>query len=163
VLGALLTLAVLGLGSAAGSRPATLVAAHRGGAALWAENSLLAFRNAIALGVDAIEFDLHMTADGEIVVLHDPTLERTTPGSGFLRDLRLAELAPLRLKGPDGTVTSERIPTFAQVLDLVVERPTSVELLPEIQVDGSLQRYAGIEEKVRALLPRARSMFLVGR
>jgi glycerophosphoryl diester phosphodiesterase len=113
--------------------------------------------------VDAIEFDLHMTADGEIVVLHDPTLERTTPGSGFLRDLRLAELAPLRLKGPDGTVTSERIPTFAQVLDLVVERPTSVELLPEIQVDGSLQRYAGIEEKVRALLPRARSMFLVGR
>jgi glycerophosphoryl diester phosphodiesterase len=189
VLGALLALAALGLGSAAGSRPATLVAAHRGGAALWPENSLLAFRNAIALGVDAIELDLHMTADGEVVVLHDPTLERTTTGSGSLRDLRLADLAPLRLKGPDGAVTSERIPTFAQVLDLVVERPTPVELLPEIKVDANLQRYAGIEEKVLALLwsrrlleratvqafqaeairrlrelqPRARAMFLVGR
>ena len=140
VLGALLALAALGLGSAAGSRPATLVAAHRGGAALWPENSLLAFRNAIALGVDAIELDLHMTADGEVVVLHDPTLERTTTGSGSLRDLRLADLAPLRLKGPDGAVTSERIPTFAQVLDLVVERPTPVELLPEIKVDANLQR-----------------------
>ena len=52
---------------------ATLVAAHRGGAALWPENSLLAFRQALALGVDALELDLHMTADGEIVVLHDPT------------------------------------------------------------------------------------------
>jgi len=97
VLGALLALTALGLGSAAGSRPATLVAAHRGGAALWPENSLLAFRSAIALGVDAIELDLHMTADGEVVVLHDATLERTTTGSGTLRDLRLAALAPLRL------------------------------------------------------------------
>ena len=71
-------LVLVALESPAGSGPATLIAAHRGGAALWPENSLLAFREALALGVDALEFDLHMTADGEVVVLHDPTLDRTS-------------------------------------------------------------------------------------
>ena len=62
------------------SRP--LVVAHRGGAALWAENSITAFRGAIGLGVDLIEFDVHPTRDGKIVVIHDPTLGRTTTGTG---------------------------------------------------------------------------------
>jgi glycerophosphoryl diester phosphodiesterase len=135
--------------------PATLVAAHRGGAALWPENSLLAFRESLALGVDALELDLHMTADGEIVVLHDPTLERTTTARGRVRDLKLAELAGVRLKTRDGAVTDERIPTFAQVLDLAAL--VSIELLPEIKVDAHRQRYDGIEEKVLALV-RARGL-----
>jgi glycerophosphoryl diester phosphodiesterase len=135
--------------------PATRVAAHRGGAGLWPENSLLAFRQALALGVDALEFDLHMTADGEVVVLHDPTLERTTTGAGRVRDLKLADLAGARLKARDGTVTDELIPTFAQVLDLASKG--SAELLPEIKVDANRQRYDGIEEKVLALV-RARGL-----
>jgi glycerophosphoryl diester phosphodiesterase len=135
--------------------PATLVAAHRGGAALWPENSLLAFRESLALGVDALELDLHMTADGEIVVLHDPTLERTTTARGGVRDLKLVELAGVRLKARDGAVTDERIPTFAQVLDLAAL--ASVELLPEIKVDANRQRYDGIEETVLALV-RARGL-----
>jgi len=135
--------------------PATLVAAHRGGAALWPENSLLAFRSALALGVDALELDLHLTADGEVVVLHDPSLDRTSTGTGAVRDLKLADLAALRLKTRDGAVTAERVPTFAQVLDLVA--PTSAELLPEIKVDTNRQRYSGIEEKVLALI-RARGL-----
>jgi glycerophosphoryl diester phosphodiesterase len=185
--GALLALTALALGSPVGSEPPALVAAHRGGAALWAENSLLAFRNAIALGVDALEFDLHMTADGEIVVLHDPTLERTTTGRGAVRDLKWADLAAVKLRGPDGTAGEERIATFAAVLDLAAS--TGVELMPEIKVDANRQRYDGIEEKVLALLrsrglleratvqafqpetigrlrqlePRARTMFLMGR
>ena len=149
----LLSLAVAAAPMAGG--PATLVAAHRGGAALWPENSLLAFRQALALGVDALEFDLHMTSDGELVVLHDPTLDRTTTGTGPVRDLKLAELAVMRLKTREGAVTAERVPTFAQVLDLVA--PTSVELLPEIKVDTNRQRYDRIEEKVLALI-RARGL-----
>ncbi|PYN46254.1 MAG: hypothetical protein DME00_19615 [Candidatus Rokuibacteriota bacterium] len=137
------------------ARPATLVAAHRGGAALWPENSLLAFRSALALGVDALEPDLHLTADGEVVVLHDPSLDRTSTGTGAVRDLKLAELAAMRLKTREGAVTAERVPTFAQVLDLVA--PTSVELLPEIKVDTNRQRYDRIEEKVLALI-RARGL-----
>jgi glycerophosphoryl diester phosphodiesterase len=53
--------------------PRMLVAAHRGGAGLWPENSLLAFENALKLGVDGLECDVHLTRDGEVVVLHDPT------------------------------------------------------------------------------------------
>lgn len=64
------------LASAAGGPP--LVAAHRGGAQLWPENSLLAFRNALALGVDFLETDVHVTADGEVVILHDPTAWRSS-------------------------------------------------------------------------------------
>ena len=180
-------LAFSALAPTAGSGPATLVAAHRGGAALWPENSLLAFRQALALGVDALEFDLHMTADGEVVVLHDPTLDRTSTAKGPVRELSLADLAPVRLKARDGTVTDERVSTFAQVLDLAAS--TSVELVPEIKIDATGQRYDGIEEKVLALLrsrgllaratvqafqretirrlrelePKARTMFLVTR
>jgi glycerophosphoryl diester phosphodiesterase len=184
---ALLGLTVLGLGSPAESEPPALIAAHRGGAALWPENSLDAFRRAIALGVDALEFDVHMTGDGEIVVLHDPTLERTTSGRGAVRDLKWVDLAAVKLRRPDGTVGEEPIATLAAVLDLVA--PATVELMPEIKVDANRQRYDGIEEKVLALLrsrglleratvqafqpetirrlrrlePRMRTMFLVGR
>jgi len=155
---AVLASLLLSLAAAATSMagdPAILVAAHRGGAALWPENSLLAFRGSLALGVDALELDLHMTADGEIVVLHDPTLERTTTARGRVRDLKLADLAGVRLKTRDGAVTDERIPTFAQVLDLAAL--VSVELLPEIKIDANRQRYDGIEEKVLVLV-RARGL-----
>jgi len=152
VAGALLV-AFATLAPAAG--PVILVAAHRGGAALWPENSLLAFRSALALGVDALELDLHLTADGEVVVLHDPTLDRTSTRSGHVRDLKLADLASVRLTTREGALTSERVPTFAQVLDLAA--PTSAEVLPEIKVDANRQRYDGIEEKVLALI-RARGL-----
>jgi len=144
-------LLALSLSMAAAAGPATRVAAHRGGAALWPENSLMAFRSALALGVDALELDLHLTADGEVVVIHDPTLERTSTGSGAIRDLALADLAATtRLKTRDGATTAERVPTFAQVLDLAA--PSAIELLPEIKVDGNRRRYDGIEEKVLALV-----------
>jgi glycerophosphoryl diester phosphodiesterase len=155
VLVAVLLLALSVLAPGAGSGPATLVAAHRGGAGLWPENSLLAFRSAIALGVDFLELDLHLTSDGEVIVLHDPTLERTTTGKGAVGDLKLADLAPVRLRTRDGAVTGEPVPTFAALLDLAA--PASVGLLPEIKVDAKKQRYPGIEEKVLGLL-RARGL-----
>jgi glycerophosphoryl diester phosphodiesterase len=67
-------LGVLGLVATAPAGSSWLVAAHRGGAALWPENSPMAFRSAVALGVDVLEFDVHLTADGEPVVIHDATL-----------------------------------------------------------------------------------------
>ncbi|MBI1847231.1 MAG: glycerophosphodiester phosphodiesterase [Candidatus Rokubacteria bacterium] len=132
-----------------------LVAAHRGGAALWPENSLVAFRNALALGVDALEFDLHLDADGEVVVIHDAGLARTTTGTGPVRALTRAERDGLRLKARDGAITAERIPTFAQVLDLAA--PLRAEIVPEIKVGAGGLRYEGIEEKVLALI-RARRL-----
>lgn len=146
-------LAALGLAlmAAAGAAPAPgrpAVAAHRGGALLWPENSLLAFRNALDLGVEYVETDVHLTADGEVVVMHDPTLERTSTGLGALRERTLADLAPVRLKGGDGAVTGEPVPTLARLLDLLA--PSRAGLLLEIKVDDRGRRYPGIEEKVLA-------------
>jgi glycerophosphoryl diester phosphodiesterase len=132
-----------------------LIAAHRGGALLWPENSLLAFRNALALGVDLLETDVHLTADGEVVVLHDPTLERTTTGRGPVREATLAELAAHRLRTREGTPTDEPIPTLAGLLDLL--GPARAELLLEIKAGPGGQRYPGIEEKILGLV-RARGL-----
>ena len=73
-------------------RPGPWVIAHRGGSGLWPENTLLALERAAALGVDALEMDLRMTADGVIVLMHDETVDRTTNGSGQVRRMRFAQL-----------------------------------------------------------------------
>jgi glycerophosphoryl diester phosphodiesterase len=116
---------------------------------------MTAFRGALALGVDFVETDVHLTGDGEVIVLHDPTLERTSTGKGRVSDLRLADLGPVRLRARDGTVTGDAIPTLAQLLDLLA--PSRAQLLLEIKVGAERQRYPGIEEKVLALV-RARGL-----
>jgi glycerophosphoryl diester phosphodiesterase len=72
-----------------------IVIAHRGSAVLWPENTLLAFRQALDLGADILELDLRTTSDGEIVVLHDETVDRTTDGSGRVREMTYEELRRL--------------------------------------------------------------------
>ena len=146
-------LGVLGLVATGVAGSAGLVAAHRGGAALWPENSLMAFRGAVALGVDALEFDVHLTADGEAVVIHDATLERTTTGHGAVADTTLAQLRTLRLRGRDGEVTQESVPTLAEVLDTAAP---PLQVLPEIKTASGGRRYPGVEEKVLALLAARR-------
>jgi glycerophosphoryl diester phosphodiesterase len=134
-------------GGAVGVRPA--VAAHRGGAALWPENSLTAFRGALGLGVELVELDVHQTRDGEVVVLHDATLERTTTGRGAVRDHGWAELAAVTVRGTAG----EPVPRLAEVLALV--RPAPVGLLLEIKTGPGGEGYPGIEERVLALVEAA--------
>ena len=131
---------------------ATLYAAHRGGALLWPENSLLAFRSAMALGADYIEFDVHLSKDGEVVVIHDPTLDRTTTGSGPVREKALAELRALRLRDRNARVTEERLPTLDEVVEAAAR--SQRRMLLEIKVDERGRRYPGIEEKVLAVLDR---------
>jgi glycerophosphoryl diester phosphodiesterase len=143
VMGALAVLAVTGSGDAGARR--TLIAAHRGGARLWPENSLMAFRRALALGVDLLELDVHLTRDGEVVVLHDPTLDRTTTGQGAVGDLTAAELERVTVRG-----TSEAPPRLQDVLALV--RPTRAGLLVEIKVGIAGRAYPGIEGRVLELL-----------
>jgi len=80
-------------GPATPARP--LVIAHRGGAGLWPENTLHAFERAAELGADVLELDVRSSADGEMVVVHDATLERTTDGAGRVADKTVAELKRL--------------------------------------------------------------------
>ena len=87
--------------------------AHRGASAIHPENTLRAFRHALAIGVDGIELDVHATADGIPVVIHDRAVERTTDGAGYVDEMPLARLATF--DAGDG----ERVPTLADVLALV--------------------------------------------
>ncbi len=133
---------------------APLFAAHRGGAGLWPENSLLAFRNALALGADYLEMDVHLSRDGEVIVMHDPVLDRTSTGRGPVRERTAAELAAVRLKDRSGGVTEEPVPTLEQVVALAAAARR--QMLIEIKTDEQRRRYPGIEEKVLAILDRHR-------
>ncbi len=95
---------------------------HRGAAALFPENTLASFAKAEELGCNQIELDLHLTKDGQIVVIHDAQVDRTTNGTGRINDLTLAQLK--ELDAGDG----HTIPTFTEALD-----HTTVSLQVEIK------------------------------
>jgi glycerophosphoryl diester phosphodiesterase len=100
--------------------PRPLVIAHRGAARRAPENTLTAFRLAAELGADAIELDARLTADGEVVALHDRLLDRTTNGSGPVSERTCQELQALDAGAKFGLpFAGERIPTLDQVLEAV--------------------------------------------
>lgn len=88
--------------------------AHRGAPAVEAENTLPAFEAAVRAGADAVELDVRLSADGVVVVMHDPLVDRTTDGSGLVRDLTLAQLGALRIITTDGSAT--KVPTLEETL-----------------------------------------------
>jgi len=89
------------------------VVAHRGAPERIAENTLASFHAAVALGADAVELDVRVSADGEPVVFHDASFERMTGRSGLRADTTLAQLRGLRVD------TSHAIPTLVEALDLL--------------------------------------------
>ena len=113
-----------------------LIYAHRGASAIHPENTLRAFRHALAVGVDGIELDVHATADGIPVVIHDRDIGRTTDGVGYVDEIPLARLQTF--DAGDG----ERVPTLAEVLALVGD---AVQL--DIEIKG-----LGIERAVLEVL-----------
>ncbi|HUW56283.1 MAG TPA: glycerophosphodiester phosphodiesterase family protein, partial [Planctomycetota bacterium] len=76
-----------------------IVVGHRGWSQKYPENTLASFRGALDLGVDAIELDVHVTADDHVVVIHDEDVERTTDGKGPVREMTLAEVKTLDAGG----------------------------------------------------------------
>ena len=131
----------------------TRYVAHRGGAARWPENSLSAFRHAIADGAWILECDVHLTADGEVAVIHDPTLDRTTSARGPVGGCTAGDLEQARLRGPDGALTDDCVPTLREVLALAA--PAGVALLVEIKTPGPAVRYERRAGRVVAI-PGAR-------
>jgi glycerophosphoryl diester phosphodiesterase len=127
-----------------------LIVGHRGARNLWPENSLEGFHRALALGVDGVELDVHLSRDGELVVIHDPTLERTTEGRGAVSDRTAAELAAMRLRD----AAHEGVPRLDAVLD--VFQKSSVELHLEIKTDAAGRPYAGLERRLLETIDRRR-------
>ena len=107
--------------------------AHRGGIVPgYPENTLAAFRQAVKHGAEVIEVDLRGTKDGEVVIMHDETLDRTTNGKGKVTDYTLAELKKLDAGG------GERIPTYEEALQFVAG--TGVKLLLDIKESPVLDK-----------------------
>jgi glycerophosphoryl diester phosphodiesterase len=120
---------------------APLVGGHRGNPAEQPENTLASFRSAIELGVDMIECDVHLSGDGELVVIHDHTLERTTNGQGMVFQHTLAELREL------DAGRGERVPVLAEVCELARGRVGICIEVKQIPIP-----YPGLEEKLVAQL-----------
>ena len=131
------------------------VFAHRGGAALRPENTILAFDHGMSLGADGLEFDVHLSRDGVVVVHHDTTLERTTNGQGPLAALTADELARLDagfhfdgFRGAAGGVPAlkdvlRRYPAALFIIELKVNDPVLAhKTIDEVRAAGALDRVA---------------------
>jgi glycerophosphoryl diester phosphodiesterase len=92
------------------------VVAHRGARLAEPENTLRAFLLALVQGADALETDLRFTADDQLILFHDPTLERMTEGRGLVRDHTLAQVKELHTRHPAGHLTDDRVPTLAELI-----------------------------------------------
>jgi glycerophosphoryl diester phosphodiesterase len=130
-----------------GEEATTQITGHRGARGLWPENSLEGFGRVGALGVDAVEFDVHRTDAGELVVLHDPWLERTTDGSGPVRALTPERRRQLRLAS-----SAEMIPTLAEVLDVLAGEAAALHV--ELKNDETGAPYPGLVADVLAEIDR---------
>ncbi len=124
----------------------TMIASHRGGALQWPENSPTSFANTAKLAVDQVEFDIHPTADGEVVVMHDSTLDRTSNGTGPIAKCSLAELKALTLTGTDG----EAMLTLAELCAIFA--PTAITLRMEVKYDTNRRPYPGLLAKALTVL-----------
>jgi glycerophosphoryl diester phosphodiesterase len=118
-----------------------LLGGHRGNPAEHPENTMRSFRSAIAAGCDLIECDVHLSSDGRLVVIHDHTLERTTNGSGMVKDHSAADLR--KLDAGDG----EKIPLLQEVVELALGKVGLV-----IETKQLPHLYPGLEEKLVNML-----------
>ncbi len=143
--------------------PGPHVLAHQGGDHLWPGNTMLAFENARALGVDVLELDVHLSADAEVVVIHDATVDRTSDGSGPVSGFTLAELRSLdfghrwRPRGGSEIDFPYRgqglvIPTLREVLEAFPDTAVNVELKADdtrlVAITCDLIRELGRERSV---------------
>jgi glycerophosphoryl diester phosphodiesterase len=124
----------------------TQIFAHRGYSASFAENTMGAFFEADKAGADGLELDVQLTKDGELVVIHDEKVDRTTSGSGFVKDFLYKDLRKLNanFKG----VKKEPIPSLVEVLEWLKTN----KLLCNIELKNGLIPYEGIEQKVIQLI-----------
>lgn len=107
------------------------IIAHRGGAGIGCENTLTCIEKGLSCSrADMVEIDVHLTKDGEVVVCHDPDVDRMTDGRGMIEDMTLQEIKSLHVKDRDGKTTPDQIPTLREVLTFIGSR---AEILLEIK------------------------------
>lgn len=124
----------------------TSILGHRGAMGERPENTEISFKKALADGADGVEFDVHLTADGIPVVIHDEKVDRTTGGSGSVRNMSLAEIK--RLDAGNEEYRNQEILTLEETLNLVGEESKLIN----IELKQGPIFYQGLEEKVLTLV-----------
>lgn len=126
------------------------VIGHRGARFEAPENTLEAFRHALALGLTSVEFDVHTTADGELVVIHDATVDRTTDGSGAVNKLKLSEIKELDASSIHCLWPAPvRVPTLREVLETLRD-------MPRMEIEIKSDTPAHVEHVVRGVIEHIR-------
>ncbi len=113
----------------------TLNIAHRGFSGMYPENTMEAFKKAVEIGSDGIETDLHITKDGVIVICHDETIDRTTDGSGFIKDYTYRELTEFNAGH------GEKIPSLDELMDYMKDK----NLLLNLELKNDVIPYENLE------------------
>lgn len=127
------------------------VYAHRGSSGTHPENTLPAFSEAVRVGADGIELDVHLSKDDQLVVMHDENVDRTTNGKGLIREKTLTELKKLNAGSWfSKEFPATKVPTLKEVLALLLQKNYRGTLIIEIKTDK--YEYEGIEAKVSALM-----------
>jgi glycerophosphoryl diester phosphodiesterase len=133
-----------------------LVIAHRGDSAHRPENTLASFASALELGAEIVELDVQLTRDGQMVVIHDPTLERTTSGRGRVLDLTVAEVRAVSAGYPElfgDRYAGERVPTLVEALAFLRGRARVLIELKSESITGDLE--GGLEAHAIAEVRKA--------
>lgn len=126
----------------------TKIIAHRGASGYAPENTMEAFKLAVEMKADGIETDVHLTKDGEVVIMHDEKIDRTTDGTGYLKDYTYAELMKFNANNHMEQYEFCKIPKLADLLALVKESG----ILLNIELKTDFIAYPQIEEKVLKLV-----------
>ena len=123
--------------------------AHRGFSGKYPENTLLAFQKAIEAGADGAELDVQLTKDGEVVIIHDETIDRTTDGKGYVVDYTYDELSKFDASYIyRGQMGFNKIPTLREYFELVKD----LDFITNVELKTGINEYLGIEEKVYDLI-----------
>lgn len=125
----------------------SIILGHRGASGYAPENTLEAFRLAMDMGADGFELDVHLSKDGELIIMHDEKVDRTTDGSGLIQSFTLKELKALDASNGMAQYKGAKIPTLGELYDLI--RDTRHVVNVEIKTDQIV--YPGIAEKVLKL------------
>jgi glycerophosphoryl diester phosphodiesterase len=138
----------------------TEIIAHRGSKGTHPENTLIAFEEAIRVGSDGIELDVHLTKDNQVVVIHDETLNRTSNGEGLVRDFSLDELKRFDMGSWfDSDYEMCTMPTLQEVIELL--NRFGFNGLLNIEFKTNKYSYPGIEKKVLDILRKQPNVFTV--
>ncbi len=130
--------------------PKPIIFAHRGSSAYAPENTLAAFALAVKQGVPALELDVKLTSDGEVVVIHDPTTRRTCGVNGTIKKMTLSQIKKLDAGSHfDPAFTGEKIPTLQEVFDLVGKK-----IFINIEITNYTSIFDNLPNKVAELVKK---------